>query len=469
MEASNTSLQQEKKEQAAVLRSTVITSFLTTFMGSALNLSIPNMEHEFGVGAALIGWVITTYTLTVAAMSVPFGKVADIKGRRRVFLTGVSGFAAASLLCAVSLNIWMLLALRAVQGFFASMIFATNNAILISVYPGSERGRVLGLSTAATYVGLSAGPVVGGFLNHYVNWRSIFLVTVLISAAVLFIAVKGIPKRLLPDTSLTFDLWGNLLYVGAIVATLYGLTNLSIMKYGWVVLVLGLALGAVFVLVERKQPDPVIRVTMFTEDAAFTLSNLAALLNYGATFAISYLMSIYLQVVMGFSSQTAGLILIAQPVVQAAFSPMMGTLSDRIAPHKLASLGMAFCAAGLVMFSFVGLQTHLWLILLALVFSGFGFALFSSPNTNAIMACVKKEDYSVANSILATMRTVGHTSSMAVVTIVVGLSLGNTALDSAPPAELVRTMHTAFLVFVVLCAAGTFMSLKRGKSAAQGK
>lgn len=463
MESSNTLLQQQAAEQKAVLRSTVITSFLTTFMGSALNLSIPNLEHEFGVGAALIGWVITTYTLTVAALSVPFGKVADIKGRRRVFLTGVSGFAAASLLCAASVNIWMLLALRAVQGFFASMIFATNNAILISVYPASERGRVLGLSTAATYVGLSAGPVVGGLLNHYLNWRSIFLVTVLISAAVLFIAAKGIPKRLLPDTSLDFDLWGNLLYIAAIVVTLYGLTNLSILKYGWVILVFGLALGAAFVLVERKQSDPVIRVTMFTEDAVFTLSNLAAMLNYGATFAISYLMSIYLQVIMGFSSQTAGLILIAQPVVQALFSPMMGTLSDRVAPYKLASLGMAFCTLGLVMFSFVGLDTHLWLILLALVFSGFGFALFSSPNTNAIMACVKKEDYSVANSILATMRTVGHTSSMAVVTIVVGFSLGNTALDSAPPADLVQTMHTAFLVSVFLCVLGMFMSMKRGK------
>lgn len=464
MEAANTSLQQPAKAQRSILRSTVITSFLTTFMGSALNLSIPNMEHEFGVGAALIGWVITTYTLTVAAMSVPFGKVADIKGRRRVFLTGVSGFAAASLLCAVSVKIWMLLGLRAVQGIFAAMIFSTNNAILIGAYPASERGRVLGLSTAATYVGLSAGPVVGGFLNHYVNWRSIFVVTALISAAVLLIAVKGIPKRQLPDASLHFDLWGNVLYIAAIAVTLYGLTNLSILKYGWAILLCGLLLGVIFVLVERRQPAPVIRISMFTEDAAFTLSNLAALLNYGATFAISYLMSIYLQIVMGFSSQTAGLILIAQPVVQALFSPMMGTLSDRIAPHKLASLGMAFCALGLVLFSFAGLKTHLWLILLALVFSGFGFALFSSPNTNAIMACVKKEDYSVANSILATMRTIGHTSSMAVVTIVVGLSLGNTALDSAAPVDLIRTMHTAFLVFIVLCVLGTFMSLKRGKS-----
>lgn len=116
------------------------------------------------------------------------------------------------------------------------------------------------------------------------------------------------------------------------------------------------------------------------------------------------------------------------------------------------------------MFSFVGISTSLWFIVLALIFSGFGFGLFSSPNTNAVMSCVKKEDYSVANSILATMRTVGHTSSMAVVTIVVGFTLGNTTLDAAAPADLVSTMRTAFQVFIILCVAGVFMSLKRGKN-----
>lgn len=467
METSDTveNLQKKgSKEQASILRAAVMTSFLTSFMSSALNLSIPQLETEFGVGAALIGWVITTYTLAVAAMSVPFGKVADIKGRRRVFFLGIGGFVAASLLCAASINIWMLLTLRAAQGLFAAMIFATNNAILIDAHPTNQRGRVLGLSTAATYVGLSAGPVIGGFLNHYLNWRSIFLATAVISAAVLLLAIKGIPKRPQPETSMKFDLWGNVLYIACIVVTLYGLTNLSILKYGWVILVCGILLGAAFVAVELRQTEPVIRVSMFTESAAFTLSNLAALLNYGATYAISYLMSIYLQVIMGFSSQTAGLILIAQPVMQALFSPIMGKLSDRIAPYKLASLGMGFCTGGLVMFSFVGISTSLWFIVLALIFSGFGFGLFSSPNTNAVMSCVKKEDYSVANSILATMRTVGHTSSMAVVTIVVGFTLGNTTLDAAAPADLVSTMRTAFQVFIILCVAGVFMSLKRGKN-----
>ncbi|MGN0659160.1 MAG: MFS transporter [Emergencia sp.] len=458
------------REQKMILGVVLITAFLTTFMGSALNLSIPRLETEFQAGATLIGWVVTAYTLSVAAMSVPFGKIADITGRRKILLAGIGLFAVFSLLCAMAQNMWMLLLLRVLQGIFASMIFATNNAILISSYPAEQRGRVLGLSTAAVYVGLSAGPVAGGFLNHYAGWRSIFVVTAVIAVTALLLGIKNIPQKENGGEKLRPDGAGNFLYIASVTVTLYGLSSLSVLRYGWLIFLAGLVLGAAFVYVEMRAENPVIRISMFTKDAAFTLSNLAALLNYGATFAISYLMSIYLQVVMGFSSQTAGLILIAQPVMQALFSPMMGRLSDRIAPYKLASAGMGFCVAGLIMFFLVDLDTDLWFIVAALVFSGFGFALFSSPNTNAIMACVEKRDYSVANSILATMRTVGQSSSMAVVTVVVGFTMGNTSLDSASPAALVHTMHIAFLIFIVLCILGVFMSLKRGKEkAGQGE
>ncbi len=188
---------------------------------------------------------------------------------------------------------------------------------------------------------------------------------------------------------------------------------------------------------------------------------MAALLNYGATFAISYLMSIYLQVVMGYSSQASGLILIVQPVLMAVLSPYAGRLSDRVSPFKLASFGMALCAAGVLIFAFVGLHTPLWVILAALVVTGIGFAFFSSPNTNAIMACVEQKDYGVASSILATMRSIGHTTSMVVVTLIVSRYMGSKALADAEPQLLIKTMHTAFWIFTVICAVGVFISLKR--------
>ena len=450
-----------------ILLVTVVTAFMTTFMGSALNLSVPNMEADFQVGAALIGWVITAYTLTVAAFSVPLGKLADIIGRRKVLIPGIGIFGCCTLGCAFAGNIWLLLILRILQGIGAAMIFATNNPILISVYPPTERGRVLGMSTAAVYVGLSVGPVIGGFLNHHFDWHSIFFLTVGLAAVSFVLAIKAIPAEV--DQAQTGtkgpkpDLAGNLLYIGCIAVSLYGLSSLSTMDYGWAVLLAGLLLGAAFVYTESKAENPVIRISMFTKDKAFAFSNIAALLNYGATFAISYLMSIYLQVIMGYTSQAAGLILIAQPLMQALFSPMMGKLSDRIPPYKLATAGMGFCVVGLTLFAMVGEETSIVFVIGALMLSGFGFALFSSPNTNAVMSCVQPKDYSVANSILSTMRTVGQSSSMAVVTIVVGITMGSQALTAANPADLVNTMHIIFGIFIALCLIGVVLSMQRRK------
>ena len=249
----------QEKKQHNVLRMAVVTSFITTFMGSALNLSIPNLEEQFQVSGAMVGWVVTAFTIAVAAFSVPMGKIADAKGRRKVLIIGISTFAVLSFLCAFSTTIWMLLALRVLQGVAAAMIFSTNNAILISVFPGSERGRVLGLSTAAVYVGLSVGPVVGGVLNTRLGWQSIFFVTCGVAIAALVLAIIGAPERQTEVLSVDFDLAGNILYIVMIIAFLYGLTNLSISKYGWMIMTGGLILCVLFVMVERKAADPVDR------------------------------------------------------------------------------------------------------------------------------------------------------------------------------------------------------------------
>ena len=439
----------EEKSRKAVLKAAMITAFITTFMGSALNLSIPAMEGDFNVGGAMAGWIVTAYTISVAALSVPFGSVADISGRRRVFLAGVGGFLAISVLCVFAWNIWVLLFLRALQGASAAMIFSTNNAILISAYPDSERGRVLGLSTAATYVGLSAGPVIGGFLNHYMSWHAVFGAAAIAAAVAFFEGYRSIPKDTKNAPEAGPDVAGNLFYVGAVAVSLYGLGNLTAMNAGPFIFAAGIILGVIFVLIERKKTNPVMKITMFTESAPFTLSSLAALLNYGATYAISYLVSIYLQVVMDFTSQTAGLILIVMPLMQALFSPAMGALSDRIKPYKLATCGMLLCVLALLMFS--------------LMTAGFGFSMFASPNTNAIMDCVGPEDYSVANSIVATMRTYGQSASMGTVSVVMGITIGTMALEESQAADLVRTMKISFTVFIVLCIIGVFMSAFRGK------
>lgn len=450
-----------EKEQKTTIFVVITTAFITTFTGSALNLSIPDMGQYFHVSASFVGWLVTAYMLTVAALSVPFGRIADLTCRKRILVIGILIFSLSSAAAVFGFSMWMLILLRITQGIGGAMIFSTNTAVLISAFPGKERGKVLGYSIASTYVGLSAGPVAGGFLNYNLGWRSIFAVTAAISIIVLVIAWSKLPGSDCEHKERGFDIPGNVLYIGMIVLTMYGLSELRMQLLPIALLVCGLALGVIFVIHELKTADPVVQVRIFKQNIAYSFSNLAALLNYGATFAIGYLMSIYLQVVMGYSSQAAGLILIVQPGLMAVLSPYAGRLSDRISPFKLASFGMGLCAAGVLICAFVGLKTPLWAVIAALTITGIGFAFFSSPNTNAVMACVEQQDYGVASSILATMRSIGHTSSMVIVTVIVGRYMGNKALTDAEPALLIKTMHTAFLIFAVICTAGVFISLKR--------
>jgi len=450
------------REQKATVFVVITTAFMTTFTASALNLSIPAMGREFQVSASLIGWLVTAYMLAVAALSVPFGRIADLTCRKTIFVPGILLFSLSAAAAALGSSMWMILGLRVIQGIGGAMVFSTNTAMLISAFPVESRGKVLGYSVAATYAGLSAGPVVGGVLNHYLGWRSIFVLTAVMGLIALVIAWSKLPKKVYEGEKAGYDVPGSALYIGMIVLILYSLPEMSLHALPIGLLACGLALGVFFVLHELKTNNPIIQVRVFKRNIAYTFSNLAALLNYGATFAIGYLLSIYLQVVMGYTSQVAGLILIAQPVLMAVLSPYAGRLSDRISPFKLASFGMGLCAAGVLIFAFVTTATPLWAIIGGLVVTGLGFAFFSSPNTNAIMACLEKKDYGVTTSILTTMRSVGQTTSMVIVTLIVSNYMGTMALSSAQPGLLIKTMHTAFLIFSVICAVGIFFSLKRG-------
>lgn len=259
----------------------------------------------------------------------------------------------------------------------------------------------------------------------------------------------------------SLDLTGNLLYLISIVLLMYGLSEIG---KGWISPVLagvGLAVGMFFLRHEYRTEEPAVDIRMFRENIGYGFSNLSALLNYGATFAISYLVSIYLQVVQGFSSQATGLIMIAQPAIMAGLSPVAGKLSDRFSPFKLSSIGMGLCALGTCLFVFLNQGTSLWIVITALIITGFGFSLFSSPNTNAVMSCVEETNYGVASSILATMRSIGHTISMVIVTIIVTCCMGDASLAEASPGILIRVIRIAFIIFTGICIAGVFISLKR--------
>jgi MFS family permease len=259
-----------------------------------------------------------------------------------------------------------------------------------------------------------------------------------------------------------FDLIGSVVLGASLFATMYGFSKLPA-GFAAYLIAAGLAGILIFIVYELKLDDPVVDIRLFRYNMVFAFSNLAALINYAATFAVSFLLSLYLQKVRGMSPQDAGLVLVCQPFVQAIFSPLAGRLSDRIEPRTVASIGMGITFTGLVLLNFVDQDISLYYIIGCLVFLGFGFALFSSPNTNAIMSSVERRIYGVASAVVGTMRQLGMMFSMGIVMMIMALQLGQAEIETVNIEAFVGSMKTAFTVFAVMCFGGIFASLARGK------
>jgi len=448
-------------KRSALLIAT-FSSFLTPFMVSSINIALPAIGSEFQMSAVLMSWVPTSYILSAAMFLVPFGRLADIHGRKRVFAHGMWIFTLSSLALAFSPSAAVLITLRVLQGFGSAMIFGTGMAILTSVFPAAERGRVLGINVAAVYLGLSLGPVFGGFLTHQFGWRSIFLANVPLGLFVIYLVVAKLNREWAEAQGEEFDAIGSLFYAFTLVALIYGLSRLPSRSGVWFILA-GMAGGLLFVRWDKRAASPLLNMDLFSHNPAFAFSNLAALINYSATFAVTFLLSLYLQYIKGFTPQHAGMILISQPVVMAIFSPFAGRLSDKIEPRIVASLGMGFTAAGLLLFTFIDRETHLGFIVTGLMMLGFGFALFSSPNTNAVMSSIEKRFYGVGSSTLGTMRLIGQMLSMGITMVIFALSIGRARITPEYYPQFLTSMKTAFVIFSALCFCGIFASLARGK------
>ena len=442
--------------------SAALAAFLAPFMSSSINIALPVIGNELSMNAAVLGWVATSYLLAAAVFLVPFGRISDIHGRKAVFLAGLFGYGISSFLCGVARDPVLLISFRVLQGMTSAMIFSTAIAILASVFPPSERGRVLGINVACTYAGLSLGPVIGGVMTQQFGWRSIFYANVPLAAVAFVLVAWMLPADRVESKEERFDVPGSLLFGIGLAALMYGLSLLPKISGLWV-LIIAVASLTSFVAVELRVKQPLLNIDLFRRNAVFAFSNLAALINYSATFAVGFLLSYYLQFVRGLTPQQSGLVLIAQPVVMAVFSPIAGRLSDRIESRILASVGMAIAAAGLLWLSFLGVGTHVSLAIGALVVLGFGFALFSSPNTNAVMSSVEKRYYGVASATLGTMRLTGQMISIGIAILIFTLFVGHTSITAAVGDKLQPAIRVAFVIFAAVCFLGVFASMARGR------
>ncbi len=458
-------MRQNKKSTSSLERSAMIVATLTSFMGpfmfSSVNVAMPAIQADFRMDAVQLSWISTAYLLAMAVGLVPAGKIADIRGRKKVFATGLGVYTLGTGLAVFADSAAMLIGLRVLQGLGAAMFVTTGMAIITSIFPPNRRGRVIGIYVAAVYIGLSVGPFAGGFLTHYLGWRSIFFIMLPLGLLVLFLTLYYLKGEWLGEPGQQLDSVGCLLYAVAILAMVYGSSRLP-SALGTLLLLSGVLLFALFIRHQLTTKFPVFDIHLFFGNKTFAYSSLAALLNYSATFAVTFLLSLYLQYLKGMSPQVAGSVLMAQPIVMALLSPIAGRFSDRIEPRLLTSAGMTITTIGVIFFSMLQPDTAPYLIVANLILLGIGFALFSSPNMNAIMGAVEKRHYGLASGTVATMRLLGQMFSMAVATVVLSLIVGRQAIVPANYGLFLSSIQTVFLISAGLCLSGVYFSWFRG-------
>lgn len=453
--------QKETEGRWAVLIATTMSSFLTPLALSTVNVALPSIGREFSINALMLSWIATAYILSAAIFLLPFGKLADMYGRKKVFIYGTLIFTVSSFLMSISKTPEILIGCRALQGIGGAMIFGTGIAILTSVFPVGERGKVLGINVAAVYLGLSFGPFLGGILTQHLGWRSVFFLNVPFGIVIMVFSIWKVKGEWAEAKGETFDFAGSLIYSVMLFSIMYGFSRLPDRSGLALICVGAVGIGA-FVYWELRAKNPILNISLLRTNRAFTLSNMAALIHYGATFAVGFLLSFYLQHIKGLSPQGTGVILISQPIVQALISPIAGRMSDRIEPRIVASLGMSITAIGLFLLVLLKANTHISFIVSSLCILGFGFALFSSPNTNAIMSSVESRLYGVASSMLATMRLLGQMFSMGIAMLIFATYLGRVEITPAFYPDLLKSIQVAFSIFGFLCIVGIFASLTRG-------
>lgn len=449
------------KKQTSILIVVSITSFMGTFLISSINIALPSIEKFFGLDAILLSWVITSFLLATAMFQIPIGRWGDNSGIGKLFKVGIVIFTLATFASAIAPSGAWFIITRFLQGVGAAFTNTTGQAILVSSFPQKQRGQVIGISVSAVYLGLSFGPFFGGMLTQQIGWHSIFIISGILSLISAVIAFRFLDKdEVKPKSDTKMDIKGLVLFMLGLLCLVYGSAQIPDLQ-GWLIMGAGGVLLVLFWLVETKEKMPVIDTTLFTENRLFAYSNLAALINYCATAAIVFFLSLYLQKIQQLTPQQAGLILIAQPVMMTLFSPIVGRLSDTFEPRYFATIGMTMCSIGLTAMAFLTGETPHWIIVLILVWVGIGFALFSSPNMNIIMSSVDRSQYGQASGSASSMRVIGQIISMTIVTLIFAGLFDGKATEQVSNPIFLKAMKWGFLTFAAISLLGIYFSIVR--------
>lgn len=385
-------------------------SFMSALDGSVVNTILPVLRDAFNSDVAAIEWVVTVYLLVLSGLLLTFGRLGDLRGHKSVYGWGFGIFIVSSMLCGLAWSPASLIGFRGIQAIGAAMLASNSPAIITGNFPPEQRGRAFGLASMLTYLGLTVGPSLGGWLTQVFGWRTVFYVNVPVGALALGLGLFFIPQDTPEDSGQRFDLPGAALFLTGLTMLLLGLNKGA--EWGWTsASVLGLLAGApglliVFILIERRSPAPMLDLSLF-RNLLFSTSTAAAILNYICVYSITFLMPFYLIQGRGLNPAEAGLLLTAQPVLMAIAAPVSGALSDQFGSRRAGMLGMAVLAAGLFGLSRIGHETELWLVATGLAVAGIGTGTFIAPNTSALMGSAPRPRQGIASGVLATARNFG--------------------------------------------------------------
>jgi len=457
----------DKGSRAALLFSVCMAHFMMPFMVSAVGVALPTLGRDLDASAMQLGLVETTYALAAAVFLLSMGRLGDIHGRKHVFVNGLLVFSIFGALIAVAPSVEAVIALRFFQGIGGSMVMATSMAMIVGAFPARERGRALGIVVASVYAGISFGPLTGGFLVQHFGWRSLFYMVLPLGLLTFVVVRSRIKQDWAEAAGEPFDFSGALVYALAVLLLFSGVVNVNSGLWAWGLIGAG-NIGLVgFLWFESRQRYPILNVTLLTRNRVFAFSNLAAMLNYAATFGIVFFMSLYLQYVKGLEPQQAGVVLIISPVVQTILSPLCGRLADRMPAGWVATTGMLFCACALGFAANLDRASDMLMVYALLIFLGTGFALFSSPNISIIMGSVAPRYLGIASGMNASMRTFGMLSSMMIITLVFTRLMPGVAVSEHTIDAFLRSMHITLLIFSALCTLGIGCSLVRLKGSSE--
>ena len=439
-------------------------TFMSALDTSVVNVALPIIGTTTHSPVSTIEWVILAYLITVSSSLLVFGRLADIYGKRRIYMVGLFVFVLGSLCCGLSGKVGCLILARIAQAVGAAMIFALSPSLLISAFPGGERGRALGMQATMTYLGVAVGPGVGGFLTQHFGWPTIFYMNVPVGLCAIIVA----RKVLQPDgqgTGQPFDPVGASAMGVALAALLFVLSKGRDLGWGHP-LIAGLAALAAcaavaFVVCERRTAHPALDLRLF-QNRRFSASVLAAYLCYLSSASVSFLMPFYLLSAAGYSASHAGLMMMSVPLGMMALTGPSGFFSDKVGVRLPSTVGMAVMAAGLGLLGGVRLADSAGHLVGCLALVGVGAGLFTAPNNSAIMGSVPSNRQGVAGAILAAARTVGFASGVALSGLIYMSFLGSHQ-DAGGSERIAHAVRMGLRLMAVVAFAGAVCSAVRGQ------